>query len=83
VYLMKKSLKYWLWGSICIIIINFIVFLFRNKVDQIVLLWIVILTPVVFVALYPLTCLLDRNSLLDGDRTARKKKFFNILKLNI
>jgi hypothetical protein len=53
-------LKYWLWGSISIIIINFIVFLFRNKVDQIVLLWIVILTPAAFLVLYALTRLLDR-----------------------
>ena len=59
-YFLKKSLKYWLWGSICIIIINFIVFLFRNKVDQIVLLWIVILTPAAFLVLYALTRLLDR-----------------------
>ena len=60
-FYIKKSLKYWLWGSICIIIINFIVFLFRNKVDQIVLLWIVILTPAVLLLLYALTRLLDRD----------------------
>jgi hypothetical protein len=58
---MRKSLKYWLWGSICITIINFIVFLFRNKVDQIALLWVVILTPAAFLALYPLTRLLDKD----------------------
>ena len=58
---MKKSSKYWLLGSICIILINFAFFLFRNKVDQIVLLWVVILTPAAFLALYPLARLLDRD----------------------
>jgi uncharacterized membrane protein YhaH (DUF805 family) len=66
-YFLKKSLKYWLWGSICIIIINFIVFAFRNKVDQIVLLWVVMLTPVALLALYPLARLLDR------DKTSRNQ----------
>lgn len=61
VIFMKKSSKYWLWGSICIIIINFSFFLFRIKVDQIALLWVVILTPAVLLALYPLTRLLDRD----------------------
>lgn len=73
-YFLKKSLKYWLWGSICIIIINFIVFVFRNKIDQIVLLWVVMLTPVALLALYPLTRLLDRNSLFDRYRAARKRR---------
>ena len=60
-YFLKKSLKYWLWGAIGIIIINFIVFVFRNKIDQIVLLWIVMLTPVALLALYPLAHLLNKN----------------------
>ena len=81
---MKKSSKYWLLGSICIILINFAFFLFRNTVDQILLLWVVILTPVALLALYPLTCLFDRESLFDRDRKARKKKwFFEILMLKI
>jgi hypothetical protein len=60
-YILKKSLKYWLWGSICIIIINFIIFVFRNKIDQIVLLWVVMLTPVALLALYPLAHFLNKN----------------------
>jgi hypothetical protein len=71
---MKKSSKYWLLGSICIILINFIFFIFRYKVDEIVLLWVVILTPAALLALYPLTCLLDRDSLFERDRTPRNKK---------
>ena len=66
-YFLKKSLKYWLWGSICIIIINFTVFLFRTKVDQIVLLWVVMSTPAALLALYPLARLLDR------DKTSRNE----------
>ena len=58
---MKKSSKYWLLGSICIILVNFIFFLFRNMVDQLLLLWVVMLTPVALLALYPLTRLLDRD----------------------
>jgi hypothetical protein len=61
VFYMKKSSKYWLWGSIIIIIINLIVFSFRNYVTQTFLFWVVILTPVTFLALYPLTRLLDRE----------------------
>jgi uncharacterized membrane protein len=58
---MRKSLKYWLLGSICVILINFAFFLFRNTVDQILLLWVVILTPAALLALYPLTRLLDKD----------------------
>jgi hypothetical protein len=58
---LKKSTKYWILGSICIIIINLIFFIFRYKVDEILLLWIVMLTPVACLALYPLTRLLDRK----------------------
>ena len=75
-YFLKKSLKYWLWGSICIIIINFIVFLFRDKVDQIVLLWVVILTPTAFLALYPLARFFDRDRPFDRDRTPRNENDF-------
>lgn len=58
---MKKSSKYWLLGSICIILVNSIFFLFRNTVDQLLLLWIVMLTPVALLALYPLAHLLHKN----------------------
>jgi hypothetical protein len=61
VFYMRKSLKYWLLGSICVILINFAFFLFRNTVDQILLLWVVILTPAALLALYPLTRLLDKD----------------------
>ena len=60
-FYMKKSSKYWLWGSICIFFINLIFFIFRNYVEQTVLLLVVILTPVACLALYPLTCLLARD----------------------
>jgi uncharacterized membrane protein YhaH (DUF805 family) len=62
-FYMKKSSRYWLWGTICLIVINLIVYLFRNYVDEILLLWAVILTPVACLALYPITCLLDRKEL--------------------
>ena len=61
-FYMKKNSKYWLWGSIFIIIVNLIVYISRNYINQTVMLWIVILTPVSFLALYPLTRLLDRDS---------------------
>ena len=67
VFYMKKSSKYWLLGSICIILINFAFFLFRNTVDQLLLLWFVILTPAASLALYPLARLLDR------DKTSRNQ----------
>jgi hypothetical protein len=59
----RKSSKYWLWGSIGIIAVNLVFFLLRNYVHETVLLWVVILTPVACLALYPITCLLDRKSL--------------------
>ena len=58
---LNKSSKYWLLGSICIIVINLIAFVFRNYIDEIVLLWIVILTPFACLVLYPLTHLLIRS----------------------
>ena len=36
---LNKSSKYWLLGSILIIVINLIAFVFRNYIDEIVLLW--------------------------------------------
>ena len=60
-FYLKKSMKYWLRGSICIIIINLIVYIFRNYVNETALLWVVILTPVACLALYPLTRLLDKD----------------------
>jgi hypothetical protein len=67
---LSKISKYWLLGSICVIFINLIFFIFRNYVDEIVLLWVVILTPVVCLILYPLACLLDRNrNVRSGKRT--------------
>jgi hypothetical protein len=65
---MKKRSKYWLSGSICIILINFAVFIFRNRVDQLLLLWVVMLTPVALLALYPIACLIDK------DKTSRNEK---------
>jgi hypothetical protein len=62
-FYMKKSSRYWLLGNICLIAINLIVFLFRNYAHEILLLWVVILTPVACLALYPITCLLDRKEL--------------------
>jgi hypothetical protein len=55
VFYLKKSSKYWLFGAICIILTNLIVFIFRNYVHETVLLWVVILTPVGCLILYPLT----------------------------
>jgi membrane protein required for beta-lactamase induction len=65
---MKKSSKYWLLGSIFIIVINLIFFIFRNYVDQAVLFWVVILTPVACLILYPVTSLLDRNKAFGDEK---------------
>ena len=65
---LKKSTKYWILGSICVFIINLTVFIFRHKVDEFLLLWVVMLTPAACLALYPLTLLLDRNELSDQDK---------------
>jgi hypothetical protein len=59
---MRRSSKYWLLGSICIIVINLVFFLFRNYVQETVLLWVVIMTPLACLLLYPLTCLLDKDN---------------------
>ncbi|CAB1066054.1 hypothetical protein D1BOALGB6SA_10853 [Olavius sp. associated proteobacterium Delta 1] len=63
VFYIKKSSKYWIWGSICIIFMNFIFFIFRNFVHETVLLWVVILTPVACLILYPFTRLLGKDRL--------------------
>ncbi|CAB1083983.1 hypothetical protein JY97_05520 [Alkalispirochaeta odontotermitis] len=60
-FYMKKSSKYWLLGAICIILINLIVFIFRNHIHELVLLWVVILTPVGCLVLYPLTSVLAKS----------------------
>jgi hypothetical protein len=58
---MKKSSKYWLGGAICLFLINLFAFIFRNYVHETVLLWMVILTPVGCLILYPLTRLIGKN----------------------
>jgi len=60
-FYMEKSTKYWLGGAICIFLINLIFFMFRNEVHETVLLWVVILTPVACLGLYPLTRILDNQ----------------------
>jgi hypothetical protein len=67
---MKKSSKYWLWGSLCILFINVAFFMFRSYVAEGVLLWIVILTPVACLMLYPLTRLLDKDRISAGEKGA-------------
>ena len=62
-FYMKKSSKYWLWGSIGVVFINIIFFLFRSYVAETVLLWVVLLTPVACILLYPLTRLLAKDRL--------------------
>ena len=62
VFHMRKRSRYWLLGSIGIVIINLTFFIFRHHVQEAVLLWVVILTPVICLILYPLTCLLDKNN---------------------
>ncbi len=59
---MKKSSKYWLLGSISLIVINLFFFIFRHQVQETVMLWVVILTPVACLVMYPVACLLDRDS---------------------
>ncbi len=66
----RKSSKYWLWGSIVIIVVNLIFFLLRNHVGQTLLLWVVILTPVACLALYPLTRLLDNDELSRSEKNS-------------
>lgn len=51
---MKKSSRYWMWGCIGIIAVNLICFLLRESINQTLLLWVVIGTPV--------ACLLDKTS---------------------
>jgi len=41
--------------------VNLIVFIFRNHVHELVLLWVVILTPVGCLVLYPLTNILAKS----------------------
>ena len=64
---MKKSSKYWLLGSIFIIVINLGFFMFKDYVEPTVLLWVVILTPAACLILYPLT------RFLDTDRNSRRE----------
>ena len=60
-YDMNRSIKYWLIGTIFILAIYMVIFIFRNKFDLIFLLWVVVLTPVTWLALLFLTSLLVRN----------------------
>jgi len=69
-FYMKKSSKYWLWGAICIFLINVVFFIFRRHVADAVLLWVVILTPIACLMLYPLTRLLDRDGTSAGEKSA-------------
>ena len=57
----KQSTKYWLIGSLFILVINGIIFLFRKHFDLTILVWVVILTPVAWLILYFLTDLLDKD----------------------
>jgi len=70
VFLLKKSSKYWLWGSVCILLVNIAFFMFRSYVAEAVLLWIIILTPVACMMLYPLARLLDKDRTPTGEKNA-------------
>ena len=63
----RKSSKYWLLGAVCIFLINLIVFIFRNYVHETVLLWVVILTPVACLILYPLTRYLAKGRMSSNE----------------
>ena len=69
-FFMKKSSKYWLWGSMFIFFVNIVFFIFRRHVADAVLLWVVILTPIACLMLYPLTRLLDRDRASAGEKGA-------------
>ena len=58
---MKQSTKYWLAGSICLLLINLTIYIFRKNFDTIFVLWVVTLTPVAWLVLYFLTSLFDRS----------------------
>lgn len=59
-FYLEKTTKYWIWGAICIFLVNLIFFMFRNYVHENVLLWVVILTPVACLVMYPLIRILDK-----------------------
>ena len=69
-FYMKKSSRYWLGGAIFIFFINVVFFIFRRHVADAVLLWVVILTPIACLMLYPLTRFLDRDSTSAGEKSA-------------
>ena len=69
-FFMKKSSKYWLWGSMFIFFVNIVFFIFRRHVADAVLLWVVILTPIACLMLYPLTRFLDRDRTSAGEKGA-------------
>ena len=57
---LKQSAKFWLVGSLVVLSINLIAFLFRNYFDFIISLWVVNLTPVAWLGLYFLPDLFER-----------------------
>ena len=69
-FYMKKSSRYWLWGATCILLINVVFFIFRKHVADAVSLWVVILTPIACLMLYPLTRFLDRDRTSAGEKGA-------------
>lgn len=67
-YNIKKSSKYWIWGAIAILFINLLFFIFRNYLPETALIWVVILTPVACLVLFPLTRILDKNEVSQPEK---------------
>jgi len=63
VFYMRKSSKWWLWGSIGIVLLNLLCLAFRKYIDPIVFLWVVILTPVACLVLYFLTSFIEDDEI--------------------
>ena len=60
-YHMNRSTKYWLIGTILLLAIYVVIFLFRKNLDHTFLMWVMVLMPVTWLVLLFLTSLLDKN----------------------
>jgi hypothetical protein len=58
---MNRSTKYWLIGTILLLAIYVVIFLFRKNFDHTFLFWVMVLMPVTWLVLLFLTSLLDKN----------------------
>ena len=58
-YHMNRIIKYWLIGTILLLAIYAVIFLFRKNFDHTFLLWVMILTPVTCLVFLFLTNLFD------------------------